>query len=111
MPESNQGQTEFVSPSAISGTNTYLPQFSNANYGKPTKLRCELCSHSVYSEFFRVNGQKICPTCADQIRSGISTPSHGSLLGALLLGIVGASAGCVLYSTLALDTSWTVGYP
>jgi hypothetical protein len=110
MPETAQSQPELVAPAAISTTNTFLPQFSTADYGKVAKLRCGLCSHSIFSEFFRVNGQKICSTCADQIHAGISTPSHGSLFGALLLGIVGASLGCLIYSSLTPDAGWTVGY-
>jgi hypothetical protein len=110
MPESIQKTREFPATSLRPETKAFLPQFSSTEYGKTAKLRCGQCSHFIFSEFYRVNGQKICSTCADQIHAGISTPSHGSLFGALLFGIVGAGAGCAIYGALNSDMGWTVGY-
>jgi hypothetical protein len=110
MSDIANSSTQLASARSHSAANSFLPQFPSADYGKASRIYCDQCSHSIYSQYFRVNGQKICKDCAEQIRLGISTPSHGSLVGAFVLGIVGASVGCVLYSSIAVNTEWTVGY-
>jgi hypothetical protein len=110
MPEYNRSSTEVASSPASSSPNTFVPQFSTAEYGKAPSTRCRLCSHFIYSQYFKVNGQKVCPTCAEQARSGQSTDSHGSLMGALLFGIGGAILGMIFYSAVMMATGWTIGY-
>lgn len=106
MSKHNQDATGVASPAA----NRWTPQFTQADYGKRASVRCDLCSDFIFSEFFQVNGQKICAVCADQVRSGISTSSLGSLSGALLVGLTGAVAGMVLYYYVTEAMGWTIGY-
>jgi hypothetical protein len=110
MPEYNQSSAELAPPSVGSTTNVWVPLFSDAEYGKRPSIRCTLCSNFISSEYFKVNGQKVCPTCADQARSGLSTASRGSLAGALVFGIGGAILGMIFYGAVLYATGWTIGY-
>jgi hypothetical protein len=110
MLEHNQNVTNLA-PSQVSPTgDAWVPQFTAAEYGKRASKRCDLCSDYLFSECFKVNGQKICATCADQIRAGISTASLGSLSGALAMGVVGTLLGMLFYSAITQATGWTIGY-
>jgi hypothetical protein len=110
MPEYKQSSTDLTPSPAGSTTNAWVPQFTAAEYGKRPSIRCGLCSNFISSEFFKVNGQKVCPICADQARSGLSTASRGSLAGALVFGLGGAILGMILYGAVLFATGWTIGY-
>jgi hypothetical protein len=110
MHEFNSGTTKFAQSPATQTSDNFVPQFSSADYGKPPSIRCRLCSNGIATEYFKVNGQKICPTCAEQARSGQSTASHGSLMGGIIFGIGGAIVGMILYSVVTMATGWTIGY-
>jgi hypothetical protein len=107
MTDSSQNQSEFAPSSAV---NAWVPQFTRTEYGKTAKKHCNLCSHPIFSEYFLVNGKKVCATCAEQARSGLSTSSRGSLIGATIVGALGAVVGMIFYSALTSVTGWTVGY-
>jgi hypothetical protein len=110
MPEYNESVSKVASSDATPAGNAWVPQFTSTDYGKPSSTRCRLCSNSIFSEYFKVNGQKVCPTCAEQARSGQSTASHGSLMGGIIFGIVGAIIAMILYSIAITATGWTIGY-
>src|ERR1700722_18904952 len=110
MPEYNSDASDLPSSSAGQAGNTWAPQFTAAEYGKRSSLRCALCSNFIFSEYFKANGQKLCSTCAEQARSGISTSSLGSLSGALLFGLAGTIAGMAIYYAVTAATGWTIGY-
>lgn len=110
MHEYNQSSIDFTSSPASPRTDTFVPQFSTADYGKRPTIHCNLCSNGIASQYFKVNGQKVCSTCAEQARSGQSTASRGSLMGALLLGSIGAILAMIIYSVVTMATGWTIGY-
>jgi hypothetical protein len=87
------------------------PQFSTAEYAHiPGTERCRICSNLISGQYFRVNGQMACATCAQQAQNGQPADSHAAFLRGLLLGIGGAVVGLILYSTVAIVTGWTIGY-
>jgi hypothetical protein len=86
------------------------PQFSDSQYGRVPNRRCNLCSHYLFTYFFRVNGKKICENCSEQIRLGLSTSSGTSLVLTLIAGILGAAAAMAGYATVIWGTGWTNGY-
>ena len=110
MPDNLQSTPDAAAARAVSVANTFFRRSFISEVGKRPKTRCSLCSRAILSEFFRVNGKKVCETCADNLQSGLSTPSHSSLIGALFFGFAGASRACVLYSAVTFATGWTFGY-
>jgi hypothetical protein len=110
MSQYNQSSTEAAPASAAQVSNIFAPQFSTGAYGKRSKTRCSFCSNAIFSQYFLANGRKICATCAEQARSGLSTASRGSLFGALFLGIGGVILAMILYSVITTATGWTIGY-
>jgi hypothetical protein len=108
MPEQNSDASDLAASGAVG--NSWVPQFTPADYGKRASRRCDLCSDLIFSECYRVNGQRICSVCADQVRSGISTASLGSLSGALLIGFTGTVAGMLIYASVTTAMGWTVDY-
>jgi hypothetical protein len=91
-------------------TPAWAPQFSDSQYGRVPNRRCKLCSHYLFTYFFRVNGKKICENCAEQIRLGVSTASSSSLALAFMAGILGAAVAMIGYTTVIWGTGWTNGY-
>jgi hypothetical protein len=61
-------------------------------------------------EYYRVNGQMACGTCAGQAKAGQPTDSHVAFARAALFGVGGALAGLALYSTVEIVTHMTIGY-
>ena len=88
----------------------YVPQFSNAVYGKSPALDCYLCSNYIYSQYFLVNGRKVCGACADGARAGQTFSSNVSIMSAMVFGAGGAILGMALYSTVLASTGWRIGY-
>lgn len=105
MPNLQPETSEFAPSPASSAGKGWVPQFTSAEYGKTPSDRCRLCSHFVYSQFFRVNGKKVCTVCAEQARAGLSTSSHGSLLSAMAFGCVSALALGLLYAAINLTVN------
>lgn len=114
MTEYMQSRVELAHPatnrSLQAPPHLYVPQFSVSDYGRRPSIRCSLCSSFAYSEYFKVNGQKVCSTCAEETRSGQSTASRASLMGALIFGSVGAIVAMIFYAAVTLSTGWTMGY-
>jgi hypothetical protein len=114
MTEYMQSRVELAHPAATrplhAPPHLYVPQFSASDYGRRPSIRCSLCSNFAYSEYFKVNGQKICSTCAEEARSGQSTASRASLTGALIFGTIGAMVAMIFYAAVTISTGWTMGY-
>lgn len=88
-----------------------MPQFATAEYAHiPGTERCRICSNLISGEYYRVNGQMACATCAGQAREGQPTDSHAAFARGLLLGAGAAVLGLILYSTVGIVTGWTIGY-
>jgi hypothetical protein len=110
MPDYNQSVSEIATSPVNPAGSGWVPIFPTANYAKRPSMRCNLCSNSIFSEYYKVNGQKTCATCADQARMGISTESRGSLVGALICGVAGAAIAMVLYALVMMSSGVTIGY-
>jgi len=107
MFESQDTQSSILAPSATAET----PQFSKAEYtGTPGSERCGICGNALAGQYFRVNNQMACGTCAGQARAGQPTDSHVAYGRAALFGLGGALAGLALYSTVVIVTNMTIGY-
>jgi len=88
-----------------------MPQFATAEYAHiPGTERCRICNNLISGEYYRVNNQMACATCAQQARAGQPTDSHAAFIRGLLLGAGGALVGFILYATVAIVTGWTIGY-
>jgi hypothetical protein len=107
MFESQDTQSSILAPS----TNAETPQFSKAEYtGTPGSDRCGICGSSLTGQYYRVNAQMACATCAGQAKAGQPTDSHVAFARAALFGVGGALAGLALYSTVEIVTNMTIGY-
>lgn len=88
-----------------------MPQFATAEYAHiPGTERCRVCGNLISGEYYRVNNQMACSTCAQQARDGQPKDSHAAFLRAVLFGIGGAIAGMVLFSGIELMLHFSIGY-
>jgi predicted lipid-binding transport protein (Tim44 family) len=87
------------------------PQFGKAEYvGDPGTDRCAACSQPILSEYYRVNGTMVCPTCVSSAQSTLPKDTHGAFMRAVLFGCGGALLGLILYSTFGIITGLVIGY-
>jgi hypothetical protein len=87
------------------------PQFSTAEYAQtPGTDRCRICGNLIAGEYYRVNNQMACATCAQQAQAGQPADSHAAYLRGLLLGIGAAIVGLAAYATFTVVTGWYLGY-
>ena len=107
MIESQETPPSILAQSASAET----PQFGKAEYAHtPGPERCGICGNTLSGQYYRVNGQMACATCAGQARAGQPVDSHVAFARAAFFGIGGALAGLALYSTVEIVTSMTIGY-
>ena len=107
MIESQETPQTILASSSTAET----PQFAKAEYANtPGTDRCGLCGSALSGEYYRVNNQMACATCAGQAKAGQPTDSHVAYARAALFGIGGALAGLALYSTVEIVTTMTIGY-
>jgi NADH:ubiquinone oxidoreductase subunit 6 (subunit J) len=107
MIESQETPQTILASSSAAET----PQFAKAEYANtPGTDRCGLCGSALSGEYYRVNNQMACSTCAGQAKAGQPTDSHVAYARAALFGIGGALAGLALYSTVEIVTTMTIGY-
>ena len=105
MPDSSES-----TPAAF-GAVSDAPQFSTAEYAHiPGSERCRVCSNLIPGEYYRLNGQMVCATCAAQMRAGQPVDSHAAFVRGLLLGIGAAIVGLVVYATFTIVTHLYIGY-
>lgn len=109
MPDSNANSPEFSATPPSS--HDFIPQFATAEYIPPPGTeRCPICANLLSQDFFLVNGQKICPSCAHQAGSAETSSAHAAFIRAILFGIGGAIVGMLLYAAVTIATGWTIGY-
>jgi hypothetical protein len=88
-----------------------VPQFSTAEYSHiPSSERCGICGNFVSGEYYRVNNQMACGTCALQARDGQPKDSHAAFVRGLALGAGAALVGLILYATFTIVTHFYFGY-
>jgi hypothetical protein len=93
----------------LSAAPAWTPQFANAQYGRAADERCNLCSHHLFTYFFRVNRKRICANCADQVRLGLSTGGATSFVLATFAGLIGTAAVMAAYAAVVWTTGWATG--
>jgi hypothetical protein len=88
-----------------------VPQFATAEYAHiPGTERCRVCGSFITGEYYRVNNQMACSTCAAQAKEGQPQDSHAAFLRAVLFGIGGAVAGMIAFATIEISMKFTIGY-
>jgi hypothetical protein len=86
------------------------PQFETVEYNPaPVVDPCAACGQSVVGNYFRINGTKVCASCADKMQRG-PRDSHSAYSKALLFGIGAAIIGLICYAGFAIITGWMIGY-
>ena len=100
--------SEVVNPPALQ---TSVPQFATAEYSHiPSSERCGICGNFISGEYYRVNNQMACSTCALQAQQGQPKDSHAAFARGLALGIGAALVGLILYATFTIVTNFYLGY-
>jgi len=84
------------------------PQFSTAQYAG--SANCKTCNQAIGSQYYRVNGTMVCPTCAERVKSQLPEDTHGAFMRGLLFGAGGAVLGLILYAAFGIITGLMVGY-
>lgn len=88
-----------------------LPQFATAEYSHgPQVDRCRICGKAIAGQYYRVNDQMACATCATQAKDGQPKDSHAAFLRALLLGAGASVLAMALYATFTIVTNLYIGY-
>jgi len=87
------------------------PQFGKAEYvGDPGTDRCASCNQPIVSEYYRVNGAMVCPTCTSSAQGALPRDTHGAFTRAVLFGCGAALLGLILYSAFGIITGLVIGY-
>jgi hypothetical protein len=95
----------------LSAAGSTAPQFSKAEYAsEPESDTCRICGQTIVGSYYRVNNVMACASCADQAQRGQPGDSHLAYSRALLLGIVAAVLGMILYAGFAIVTEIVIGY-
>ena len=93
-----------------------LPSFDKAQYALAAKPgvsapdQCKLCSQPIAENYYRVNGDMACGTCAAQATPNLPADSHAAFTRAILYGIGAAILGMVLYAGFEMVTGIIIGY-
>ncbi len=88
-----------------------FPRFQGAELAELSRTElCRNCNNLISFEYFRINGQMVCPSCAVQARTGRSSDSQVAYALALFFGIGGAIVGSILYAGFTIATHSTLGY-
>jgi hypothetical protein len=87
------------------------PQFATAEYaGAPGTERCEFCTQTIASHYYRVNGRTTCSSCAERAARERPQDNHAAYMRALLLGVGAAVAGLILYAAVSIITGLMIGF-
>jgi hypothetical protein len=93
-------------------SNNPAPQFGTAEYAsQPAGDRCKVCQQPMGGTYYRVNMSRVCPSCAQNMKSAITLDNHSAYVRALAYGIGAAAAGLVGYAVIAiLLQGWVISY-
>jgi hypothetical protein len=64
----------------------------------PAAKTCAACKQSIAGEYYQVQNQTICASCAVKIRTGQQSERRVPLFRAVIYGVGAALAGCILYA-------------
>jgi hypothetical protein len=89
-----------------------VTNFDRADYDQapPPAEECAYCRRGITAEYYRVDGNLACPTCARVAQSLTPLDSRKTYSRAVLFGIGAAIVGCIAYALVTIMTGWTVGY-
>lgn len=88
--------------------NLSSPQFSKAEYGKPTQ--CGQCNQPVGASYYMANGAAICGACGEKLKREGLKDRPGAFMKALVAGAVAAILGLILYAGFTILTGIYIGY-
>jgi hypothetical protein len=88
------------------------PQFGTAEYARtPGNDRCQFCQQSISGTYYRVNAAPACPSCAEKMRSEVTSEGHAAFVRALTYGIGAAAVGLIGYALIAIVLQgWVISY-
>jgi FtsH-binding integral membrane protein len=86
--------------------------FDRARYAgdPPPPDSCVYCQRGLESEYFRVNGNLACPTCAQRAEKLVPPDSHKAFSRAVLFGLGAAIVGCAGYALFEILTGIMLGW-
>ena len=86
--------------------------FDRARYvgDPPPPDSCAFCQRELKSEYFRVNGNLACSTCAQQAERLVPPDSHKAFSRAVVFGIGAAIVGCIGYALFEILTGIMMGW-
>lgn len=93
-------------------TSTPAFSFDRARFAgdPPPPDSCAFCRRGLRSEYFRVNGQMACQTCALRVGSLLTRDSHTAFSRAMLFGVAAAVVGCIGYALFEILTGIMLGW-
>lgn len=102
----NEG--EILQPSALDpGVLEFTP-------AEPAQIvcveRCNICNRANFEDYYYVNNQTACPKCAGEAREGLPSDSRAAFARGLMLGLIAAALGLLLYASFTIVTNIHIGF-
>ena len=106
-----QNSSNYGPASASHGSHPVSLQCQQAELAELSHTElCRNCNNLISFEFYRINGQLVCPPCAVRARTGQSSDSQVAYALALFFGIGGTIVGSILYAGFTIATHSELGY-
>jgi hypothetical protein len=92
------------------------PSFEKALYSlapNPTTStpdQCSRCQQPIPGNYYRINGDLACESCARQATPNLPADSHAAFTRAILYGIGAAIVGMIAYALFEIGTGIVIGY-
>ena len=100
-----------MGPGTVPDAGADVPQFETGEYAPPAGTDvCKLCRQPIAGQYYRVNGNMACPSCADQARRNATPDSHSAFMRALLFGAGAAVVGLIGYAIVGIVTGLNIGF-
>lgn len=87
-----------------------MPQFTTAEYSRPSGDQCAACQQPLTAQYYRVNGKMACPACTQRLQRTLPQDSHAAYVRGILFGIVAAIIGMICYAGFTIITGFYIGY-
>lgn len=93
------------------GAAAAAPQFGTAEYAPPAGTdACKLCGQPIGGQYYRVNGEMACPSCADKASRDATPDTHAAFMRGLLFGGGAAVVGLIGYALVGIVTGLNIGF-
>jgi hypothetical protein len=83
-----------------------MPQFTTAEYSKPSGDQCAACKQPITAQYYRVNGKMACPGCTERLQRTLPQDSHGAYVRSIIFGIGAAILGMIFYAGFTIATGY-----